>query len=72
MLEAVVKIHVLIGPSEVNKYIECGWKIIHIYNSDIDRNHYSHRDRQTPHFIMGWMNAEPIYPEPEKDENPFL
>lgn len=74
-LSAVTKIVELTEQQEVNKYLELGWKILHIYSTSYDTQ-YPGCNHQTAHYVMGWTDGEAKFP-PKTDDwdgvsNPFL
>lgn len=67
----VVKIEEVTDRYTANKYIELGWKLLHIYTTGYDSKPPMVY-HQTPHFILGWTNGEPVYPKSEtSDGYPF-
>ena len=61
-LSDVVRVEELTHYVVVNDYLALGWKLLDIYKTAADyvlpaSNH------QTPHYILGWINGEPKYPE---------
>ena len=62
-LSEVSKVTELTDENEVNEYLSLGWKIVTIYKTSYNGLPGS---TQTPHFVMGWVGADPKYPV-EKD-----
>ena len=71
MLASVRKVEELTNYNQVNAYLELGWALIAVYTTAYHTEGPA-ANHQTPHYIIGWMNGEPKYPEPVKRSgNPF-
>lgn len=71
MLSAVVKVADLTKHSEVNEYLELGWRIIDTYKTAYDTEGPA-ANHQTLHYVLGWVSGEPKYPERKIDaDDPF-
>ena len=55
--------------TEVNVYLELGWKLLHIYETTYETDDPNVHN-QVPHFILGWPKGatEPPYPEYDSDD----
>lgn len=64
-LTDVVKIEELRNFKEVNKYLDLGWKLLAFYKTAYD-NEPPRIDYQYPNYVLGWVDGEPKYPEPDQ------
>lgn len=57
----ISKVVVLSNSTEVNAYLDLGWKLIETYTTCYDTSAplYKH---QTLYFVMGWYGDNPKYP----------
>lgn len=65
-LSKITKIETLQSPDAVNEYLALGWVLTAIYTTAYDTS-YPGCNHQTPHYVLGWLDGEPRYPEPETD-----
>lgn len=67
-LSEVSKVIELEGYPDVNEYLELGWKLITVYKTSYTGLADS---TQTPHFVMGWIGADPKFPVYEEINQPW-
>lgn len=55
--------------TEVNAYLELGWKLLHIYETTYETDDPNVHN-QSPNFILGWPKGttDPLYPEYDSDD----
>ena len=58
----VVKVVELGDFKKVNQYLDLGWKLLTIYKTAYD-NQTPGINYQYPHYVLGWTDGEPNYPE---------
>ena len=68
-LSEVSKVIDITSQKDVNEYLDLGWKLISVYATAYADYPGS---SQTQHFVMGWVGADPKYPEKTEDGDPNL
>lgn len=57
----VVKVEEMESYSKVNEYLALGWKLLAFYTTAYDAEG-SGSNHQSPHYVLGWHEGEPVYP----------